>query len=311
MCEKSGNLATRPAWDVWEKCVFGIVLLTGLALLGICVFFYDIPERDVALRYSPMADAFAAGNFRYAFHPRVPLLVPLLGGIVAKIVGCGGFMALKIVTALAFLGALFPLRGLMRRVFNDDKIAAVACGIYLLCPALMRLAYGGERDGIKSLIIVSIAYFLVRIQQKTDDFSAYAGFGFFCGIATLVRVELLLVSAVSLFWLFCLETRAARWPKRSFAALLIALLFPCIGGVVNYALFGVAAPDSYTEKIVTGILGRTNTFGEFCAVMPVGFSLFALTGAFFGRLRGKKILWAVLAVAVVVIAGCWLLGGCG
>lgn len=38
----------------------------------------DIPVRDVAHRYAQMADAFARGDFSYAFHPVVSPSIQLL-----------------------------------------------------------------------------------------------------------------------------------------------------------------------------------------------------------------------------------------
>ena len=44
-------------------------------------FLTTIPPVDVATRYAPMAEAFARGDWGYAFHPRVPLLQSVIGGI--------------------------------------------------------------------------------------------------------------------------------------------------------------------------------------------------------------------------------------
>jgi len=45
----------------------------------------DLPQFDIADRYAPTAEAFAAGNWRFAFPPRVtpPLTAP--GGVIVLI----------------------------------------------------------------------------------------------------------------------------------------------------------------------------------------------------------------------------------
>ena len=50
-------------------------------------YMHEFILRDTAVRYAPMADAFAAGNWEYAFHPRVNCLHPLISGIITRITG--------------------------------------------------------------------------------------------------------------------------------------------------------------------------------------------------------------------------------
>ena len=57
----------RAAWPFW--CFLLLVLLSLVFILT------DIfPQRDVACRYAPMADAFRDRDFTYAFHPRTGFL---------------------------------------------------------------------------------------------------------------------------------------------------------------------------------------------------------------------------------------------
>ena len=97
--------------------ILALVLSQVLVLAGI--FLNDIPTRDVAARYALMSEAFANGDWQYAFHPRLQLLQPVAGGIVAWIFHCNGFTALKIASALFFLAGILPVWKLFREIYGD------------------------------------------------------------------------------------------------------------------------------------------------------------------------------------------------
>ena len=104
-----------PAWINW-KSILATAIIAAALFSGIAVWLNYLPLRDVATRYAPMAEAFAEGNFAYAFHPRVPPLQVICGGVVAWIFRCNGFIALKTVSALWFTGSILCL--LNSIVFN-------------------------------------------------------------------------------------------------------------------------------------------------------------------------------------------------
>ena len=74
-------------------------ILTFLLILGLylpALIFFDTPSRDVALRYAPAADAFALGEWEYAFHPRFQMLHQFFSGLFTVIFQTDGFTGTKI-----------------------------------------------------------------------------------------------------------------------------------------------------------------------------------------------------------------------
>ena len=118
------NLLRNETLRRWTRQPF-FYFLAALALalpLAACTV---IPSLDVAGRYAPMADALAAGEWRYAFHPRVSPLLPVLGGVFSFLSGWSGFAGVKIAASLLFALAVFPLFALFKRVFSEDRKSVV------------------------------------------------------------------------------------------------------------------------------------------------------------------------------------------
>lgn len=102
------------AWSRRPWFYFLLALMLALPL----VFLTTVPPVDVASRYVPMATAFADGNWAYAFHPRVPVLFPVLGGGFVFLTGCDGFFGVKLASTLLFALAVFPLFALFLRILS-------------------------------------------------------------------------------------------------------------------------------------------------------------------------------------------------
>ena len=60
------------------------------------VFLNNYIDDDTAKFYAPMARAFAAGNYERAFYPTIPPLMPVLGGLKAKLISFDGFNCLMV-----------------------------------------------------------------------------------------------------------------------------------------------------------------------------------------------------------------------
>ena len=272
-----------------------------LVLMLPAVFLMDFPARDVAMRYAPMAEALAAGNFEYAFHPRIPMLHPLLAGIVAFLTGGDGFLACRIVSALFFAAGVFPLTALMRRVFNR-KIAMIAAIIYSCASPLMQLGYSGLRDSAKSFLLLVMAYALVRIWQERENSGGYVLCGISCGLAFLVRVDLIILAAGVLWGMFFLECRCRRAAPRSWIAGALAVLCAAPAFIQNYLQIGIAVPDTYSATQIVRFAGRN------ISVLEVGLCGIAAAAAVYvsalllSLLKRKYLLCFALA-AVVITAG--------
>lgn len=126
--------------------LFACAVATTLVVATLSVLFYPVENPDCAARYAPMAEAFARGDWYESFHPRFCVLFQVLTGFLVWLSGCSGVVACQIVSA-AFLGAaLIPYWYVMRRVFNDDRIAWLSLGILLVIPRISGDAMNGLRD---------------------------------------------------------------------------------------------------------------------------------------------------------------------
>ncbi|PWM82040.1 MAG: hypothetical protein DBX90_06470, partial [Lentisphaerae bacterium] len=95
-----GKLTAPDGWVAGHKSIalFLLALALGLGLAAINVF----PAPDVATRYAPMAEAFAAGEWKYAFHPRIPMLHQTLAGCFCWLFGISGFAGCRLAAVLVF-----------------------------------------------------------------------------------------------------------------------------------------------------------------------------------------------------------------
>lgn len=223
--------------------MYVIVVSAALLISLPGVLFNDVPFRDVALRYAPMADAFASGNFAYAFHPGVPMLHPLLAGCVSFLTGCSGFMATKIVSMLFFAFAPVPLMALMRRVYSTNVAVGVGY-LYLIAAPLIRLSFSGLREMEKCFLILLAAYALVQIYQERRRWPGYLWAGIAAGLAVLTRVDMILYAAVVTFFVIRLDVGTKKLPFRSFCTCATALLLSLPAYILNWKTIGAAVPDS-------------------------------------------------------------------
>ncbi len=143
------------------------VLLSLLALiLCIPLIILDaIPQTDVAARYAPMAEAFAAKDWFFAFHPRIPPLLPTTAGLICSAFDVDGFLACKLASALFFALGAIPLFNIFNTVFGK-KTAHIGTFLYLFYPHLLRFAHMGFRDTAKGFSFILATYGLLLIFQK-------------------------------------------------------------------------------------------------------------------------------------------------
>ena len=77
---------------VWHLFVFALLIAALTAILN------PLPANDVVARYAPAAEAFAAGDWQYAFHPRFGVYFTAFSGIFVWLTGVDGVIACKIVS---------------------------------------------------------------------------------------------------------------------------------------------------------------------------------------------------------------------
>ena len=264
------------------------------------------PQRDVAGRYAPMAEAFARGDFKYAFHPRCQMMLPLCAGIVRTLTGVGGLMACKISALIFFILAVFPLFDLAKTVFNR-RIAIGAATLYLFCFHIIEeMVVTGVRDALKIFFLMWMTRQLLMVVRERDVLRHYLGLGAACGLSACVRAEMFFIALAVLFISGVLDGLKHRWMGRFSAGLLCAAAGLSIEVLVNWAVCGYAVPCSRFITLFRQYLHTDPTLGKFylyalLPMFPLYLALCRITVFMLTDPRRKKLLAALTAVAAVVL----------
>lgn len=232
---------------VWLT-VLGYWFVFGL----LCTILYPVLMSDSITRYAPMADAFAQGDWRQAFHPRFGVLFQVLCGSVSWLTGLPGAKSVQVV-AVGFLALSgVPLFFLVKRLFNV-RVAWWSLALLFVCDDFTRYAMDGLRDVGKCLAFALIAY--GAVEQKT----LWIGLGLFCLIA-LVSYGFAVASVLVLAW--CLYALATRPVPGSFLDVWQPIVFPILGWMAGtasvtfmmHAYTGHWLPSPHYIKILGGLL---------------------------------------------------------
>jgi len=229
--------------------LYGMRLALALAVLAFLlalpsVFLNEVPDSDCASRYAPMAEAFASGDWDYAFHPRIPPFFPVLAGCVSAVFGVSGFFAAKLASAIVFALAAIPLYGFLDELF-DRRTAFLGAVLYVFCPPLLKLAGQGLRDPARGLFLFIAAYgVVVFLKGRLWLGSAVCALGA-AGLA-LAKGDCLALSALALGLLLVFEflpalrERRFVFPLKSFCAGLLFLA--AVSPWVAYEAFKTGYP---------------------------------------------------------------------
>ena len=227
-----------------RKTIIITSVAVSLLLVLTSIILNDIPSRDVAHRYAPMAEAFASGDWLYAFHPRIQPLQIVSGGIIAYLLPCTGFMALKIVSVLWFFAGMIIIWKLFREIYeNKPWVAAAATAFYALFPYNIRMAAEGLRESSKTFILLLIAYGLVKIYKNTKDCIGYVWLGCGCSMALICRADMIMTGLFLLFVGLVLECRERKFPGLSMIPLIMTGITMILCSLLNYYVCGHAMPD--------------------------------------------------------------------
>lgn len=225
----------RAAWPFWCFAALAALLLVPLII--------DVmPQRDVAFRYAPMAEAFRDGDFTYAFHPRTGFLHTFTAGIFAWVFQCSGFMACKFSSLLFMALSVFPLYALMRRVYSLF-MAEICTIVFVLASQLQRLGWSGLRDAHKCFLILLAGYALVVIYQQREKWMGYICLGASVGLGIVTRGDLVLLMSLLFFWGIVMELKRKTFPLRSVCGAVLAVILALPAVVLNWYLAGVAVPE--------------------------------------------------------------------
>ena len=152
-----------------QRLIFWLALL----LSGFVASITTIPADDTVMRYAPMAEAFARGDWVYAFHPRAGVYFSSLAGLVSFLTGCNGITACQAVGCFLFAIAVLPLFRLFEIIWSE-RIAIIGTLLYTFCSHLLRYSADGLRDNGKTLAFALLALGLVGLaRQKEKRFFAF------------------------------------------------------------------------------------------------------------------------------------------
>ena len=237
----------------------------------------DIPLRDVAGRYAPMADAFASGNFLYAFHIRIPPLHTMTSGIIAFITGLDGFSACKTAASIWYFAGMFVFYKLIQTVYPEDKRVQVLCvALYAVFPYTCQMAYCGLREPIKTFVFTASALNLIKIKNDPENIYNYILLGMLCSVASITRSDMMFSSLFLLFAGTYFECRHKKFPKLSIISYIIsqALVIPNV--CINYFMFKSAMPDfrlsAAYQRYIGGVPDPRNYIASLLAVYLVTFA---------------------------------------
>ena len=218
-----------------------IFLLMWLVLLP-AIVLYDFPQRDISERYAPMAEAFAAGEWDFAFHPRVTPLLTMLAGAIRRIAGCGGFRACQLAGALMITCGIFPLyRGCVE--IYGTRVAAWTALLYAGCSSLLRLGYYGVRETCCVFGVTLLFLAAAELRKRPEKPNGYLVFAVAETILLLSRGDTALPVLAAFVALLVWDIAAHRHPLRSAgaAALILALSLPFL--LLNYRWIGYPVPE--------------------------------------------------------------------
>lgn len=131
--------------------VWLVAFAVWIVLSALICWFYPLMVFDSIARYVPMADAFARGEWRLAFHPRFGVIFPPLTGALVWLFGIGGDKACQIVSTAFLAFSAVPVWAIAKRVFKENRVAWVATLLLLIATEYLTYAEDGLRDTGRTL----------------------------------------------------------------------------------------------------------------------------------------------------------------
>ena len=211
------TVSMRQLGKVWL-----VALGFWFGLGAICVLFCPATAADMCMRYAGMADAFARGDWQYAFHPRFGVLFMTLSGSIAYLTGLNGIHACQLAAIGMLALAAVPVWCLVERLFGR-RAAWIALAMTLCSIEVFVYAIDGLRDTGRTLGFALCAFAFVRGRSWPLALGLL--------VLASLRTDLLSVSGVILgvWWLWKL------W-RREWRALVLPTVFWAFGVFLMCAL---------------------------------------------------------------------------
>lgn len=226
-----------------NKKLLGSVILYWLIVSAIAIFVYPVLMSDTMNRYAPMADAFAAGDWFHAFHPRFGVLFSVLTGLFATL-GFRGDQACQIVSIGFLAFSALPVWYITRRVF-DEKVACFTAALVLLMPEYFVYAIDGLRDTARACAALLIAYTFVSNKREW-----VLALGVFIMATLRTDTQLLAIIVVGAWSILAIRGKNQRAMWLPICALLLGL---ALCSIMVYAFTGVFLPNAHAAIYLGGV----------------------------------------------------------
>lgn len=220
-----------------NKKLILISVVFWLVASALAILVYPVLMSDTMNRYAPMAEAFAAGDWFHAFHPRFGIIFSILTGGLSFVTSLRGDYSCQVV-AIGFLAAsMIPAWHIARRVWGETAAWYLAAFIALL-PEFFNLSIDGLRDTARIFASLMIAYSF--ISGKRSWVMAIGLFVF----ATL-RIDTQIVGAVvvSVWSFMALKKGDIKSALAPAAAYIVGML---LCSIMVYAFTGWFFPNAHT-----------------------------------------------------------------
>lgn len=227
-----------------------IVYLTTILVGVLPNFGYDVFER-----YAPMADAFAAGDWVDAYHPRYCVLFQTLTGMLVWLLGCSGITACQIVAITFFVFAAPVLWAVSRRAF-DEETAWWSVALYFVSAELVELAADGWRDDCRILpILLAVYAFQTLLGKRPEDSANKASFAMAASqlLVITLRADAFLISSIILFVFTVAALVSRRW-RASLLPVGAWLLAVALNSLMVYSYTGWFVPSDHYIRFLEAVL---------------------------------------------------------
>ena len=210
-----------------------------VALSAVCCLWRPATAADMVIRYAPMADAFARGEWYYAYHLRFGFLFMTLSGSIAWITGLDGIRACQISAILLLALSAVPVWCLAKAVF-DERAAWAAAVMTLVATEVFVYAIDGLRDTGRTLGMALCAFAFVRNRSWAMALGLL--------VLSTLRTDLMSVSGVLLgvWWLWKLYRREWRSLALPTIAWALGIFLMC---ALNHAYTGSWLPVGKMVKM--------------------------------------------------------------
>jgi len=175
-----------------DRKIWLVVGAYWIVMSALVCLLSPLTMPDSMARYAPMVDAFARGDWYFAFHPRFGVLFQCVAGSISFLTGLRGDQSCQVASLLFLALSAVPLWHLAKTLF-DERVAWWAVVALLVCDDFTRYAFDGLRDVGKCLAFALLGLGIVK--QK----GLWFGLGLFL-LITLVSYGFAVASVLIVIW---------------------------------------------------------------------------------------------------------------